>query len=50
ITLSFQALVFSFGNVNAAAFVGVLVMVLALVSILYLKESFSKDLNYVEVA
>lgn len=50
ITLSFQALVFSVGNVHAAAFVGVLVMVLALISILYLKESFSKDLNYVEVA
>jgi len=49
ITISFQLLVLTFGNVNSAAFVGLIVMALALVSILYLKESFSKDLNYVEV-
>lgn len=48
ITLSFQFLLPTFGNVNSAALVGLIVMALALVSILSLKESFSKDLNYIE--
>lgn len=48
VTMSFMGLFPVFGNVNAAALVGFIVMALALISILSLKESFSKDLDYIE--
>ena len=45
---AFQFLRPATGVIQAAAIVGVVVMILALLSILYLKESFHKELNYVE--
>jgi hypothetical protein len=49
ITLSFQALLPSFGVTFAALIVGTFCLVIALISIIYVQESFSKDLNYYEV-
>ena len=45
---SFLALSPSFGNIQSAMLIGGIVLVLSLISILYLKESFSKDLDYTE--
>lgn len=49
ITLSFKALVPSVGIVYAAVIVGTVCVALAFAGILYVKESFSKDLNYYEL-
>ncbi|MDX5320016.1 MAG: hypothetical protein LPK45_02980 [Bacteroidota bacterium] len=48
VTMSFMGLFPVIGNIHAAGVVGLIVILLALISILSLKESFSKDLNYVE--
>jgi hypothetical protein len=49
ITLSFKALVPAFGIIYAAVIVGTVCIALAFAGILYVKESFSKDLNYYEL-
>jgi MFS family permease len=49
ITLSFAALSKSMPIVNAALIVGMVCIVLAFLSTLFIKESFSKDLNYYEI-
>jgi MFS family permease len=48
VTLSFKALETSMGNIYSAFIVGVLCFTLALVSLFFLEESFSKDLDYIE--
>jgi putative MFS transporter len=48
ITLSFKWLVPSVGLLQAAMLVGLVCIVLATMATLYIKESFSKDLNYFE--
>lgn len=48
ITLSFKALEKTNGTIEGAIIVGSVCMALALVSILYLKETFAKDLDYLE--
>jgi hypothetical protein len=48
VTLSFKALETIMGNIYSAFIVGVLCFTLALVSLFFLEESFSKDLDYVE--
>jgi putative MFS transporter len=48
ITLSFQSLRVNYGDVDAALIVGFFCLMLALISIVYLKETFGKDLDYVE--
>lgn len=48
ITLSVSTLTFSFGIINAALWVGIVCMSLAFFSTLFLKETFGKDLNYIE--
>lgn len=48
ITMSFQMFSGNFSNVLSAAVVGLIIMVLALAAILYLKESFAKDLDYID--
>jgi len=45
---SFSALVPEWTNRDAAMLVGAVVMLLSFIAIFYLRESFSKDLNYVE--
>ncbi len=50
ITLSFKALESSVGNVNAALIVGSVCIVLAFIALRHLKESFSNDLDYVEIS
>jgi hypothetical protein len=49
ITLSFKTLVPSVGIIYAALIVGTVCIVLAFAGILYVQESFSKDLNYYEL-
>jgi MFS family permease len=48
ITLAFKSLVPNLGIVHAAMLVGVVCISLAAIATLYIKESFSKDLNYFE--
>jgi hypothetical protein len=48
ITLSFRYFQSSMGTLNAVCVVGVVVMSIALVSLLFLKETFGKDLDYLE--
>ncbi len=50
ITLGFKSLESSFGSITAAAIVGGICIVLAFISILNVKETFGKDLNYMEVS
>jgi MFS transporter, putative metabolite:H+ symporter len=49
ITLSFAALSKSFGVIDAALWVGLVCLGLAFFATLYIKDSFSKDLNYFEL-
>lgn len=49
ITLSFKALLPMVGIIYAALIVGSVCIALAFIGILYVKESFSKDLNYYEL-
>jgi hypothetical protein len=49
ITLGFKGLIPVFGILNAALIVGLICIVLATLATLYVKESFSKDLNYYEI-
>jgi MFS family permease len=49
ITLSFKSLVPSLGIINAALVVGLVCVALAMLGTWYVKESFSKDLNYYEL-
>jgi MFS family permease len=48
VTLSFKALETSMGNIYSAFIVGLVCFTLALVSLFFLEESFSKDLDYIE--
>jgi MFS family permease len=48
ITLSFQFLLPYFGLLYAALIVGIVCITLAIISIMYVPETFSKDLNYHE--
>jgi len=50
ITLGFKSLEFSMGAVNAALVVGGICIGLAIISMLSLKETFSKDLDYLEIS
>jgi VIT1/CCC1 family predicted Fe2+/Mn2+ transporter len=49
ITLSFASLSVGYGVINAALWVGIACLVLAFMATWYIKDSFSKDLNYFEV-
>ncbi|MCA0427088.1 MAG: MFS transporter [Bacteroidetes bacterium] len=49
ITLSFAALSEQMPITNAALVVGMVCLILAFISTLFIKESFSKDLNYFEI-
>lgn len=49
ITLSFAGLSGSLGVIQAAFWVGTTCLLLAFVATLYIKDSFSKDLNYFEI-
>jgi MFS family permease len=49
ITLSFKALIPVVGIIYAALIVGLICLFLAIAGILYVKETFSKDLNYYEL-
>jgi putative MFS transporter len=49
ITLGFKALLPVFGIIYAALIVGTVCVALAIAGILYVQESFSKDLNYYEI-
>lgn len=49
ITLGFKALSVSMGIVNAAVVVGLICCIMAFAATWYVKESFSKDLNYFEL-
>lgn len=48
ITLSFKSIELLYGTVNSALIVGLVCITLAIIATLSLKESFSKDLNYIE--
>jgi MFS family permease len=48
ITLSFKSLMISYGVINAALTVGSVCILLSLISVLSIKETFGKDLNYLE--
>ncbi len=48
LTLAFLTLEANYGLINSAMIVGVISCSIALVSVLSLKESFGKDLNYIE--
>jgi MFS family permease len=50
LTLSFSALGASSSNVQAALVVGAVSLTLAFIAIVQVKETFSKDLNYVEMS
>lgn len=50
LTLGFAALVGNIGNINSALVVGLISVSLALIAIFSVKETFSKDLNYVEMS
>lgn len=50
IVLSFKALEPSFGNVQSAFIIGGVCMLISLISLFYLKESFGKDLDYSEIS
>ncbi len=49
ITLSFASLSISVGVIISAFWVGLVCLLLAFVATLYIKDSFSKDLNYFEI-
>ncbi|TDG35649.1 MFS transporter [Pedobacter changchengzhani] len=49
ITFTFEFFVHRFGIVNAAFILMGIVSLIAMVSVIYLKESFNKDLDYIEV-
>ena len=48
ITLSFKGLMENYGTIQAAVIVGSICLILSLIAILSVKETFSKDLDYVE--
>ena len=48
ITLSFKALEHHVGNINAAIIIGAICMTLSFCALLFIPESFGKDLDYVE--
>lgn len=48
ITLAFKSLESTSGTINAAVIVGVVCIGIAMLATLYLTETFSKDLNYIE--
>ncbi len=48
-TLAWKAMATSLGLINSAIIVGAVVIVLAFISIFNLKETFGKDLDYIEV-
>jgi MFS family permease len=48
VTLAFEILKPQFGLINAVALVGFVVMSIGLISLYYLRETFGKDLNYIE--
>ncbi len=50
LTLGFAALAGNIGNINSALVVGLISVSLALIAIFSVKETFSKDLNYVEMS
>ncbi|MFN0275900.1 MAG: MFS transporter [Chitinophagales bacterium] len=50
LTLGFSALASSSGNVNSALIVGGISILLAFIAIFSVKETFSKDLNYIEMS
>lgn len=50
LTLGFSALSSNTNNITAALIVGAIALILAIVSILAIKETFGKDLNYVEMS
>ena len=50
LTLGFSALSTNTGNINAALIVGAISLTLAIVSIIAVKETFGKDLDYVEMS
>ncbi len=50
ITLGFAALSSNIGNINSALIVGLISVSLALIAIFSVKETFSKDLDYVEMS
>lgn len=49
ITLSFASLSINFGVIQAAFWVGLVCISLAFIATFFIKESFSKDLNYFEI-
>lgn len=49
ITLGYKYLELDYGNVNAAVIVGIICIALAIVSVLSIKETFGKDLDYYEM-
>jgi len=49
ITLSFAGLSASLGVIQSAFWVGLVCLILAFVATWYIKDSFSKDLNYFEI-
>lgn len=49
LTLSFQALIPSFGMIASAFWVGSVTLVLALIGLIGLEETFHKDLDYIEL-
>ncbi len=50
LTLGFSALSINSGNINAAIIVGGIALTLAFISIFSVKETFGKDLDYVEIS
>ena len=48
ITLSFEALKGSFGLTGAAAIVGSVTIILAVISLFFMEETYDKDLDYLE--
>jgi MFS transporter, putative metabolite:H+ symporter len=49
ITLSFKNLELTYGTIQSATMVGFVCLSLAFISIIYLRETFGKDLDYLEV-
>jgi hypothetical protein len=48
ITLSFKSLEPAYGTIQSASIVGTICLLLAFLSILYLQETFGKNLDYLE--
>ncbi len=49
ITLSFKAMESSMGSIHSALIIGIICIALAMISLLFIPESFGKDLGYTEV-